>query len=117
MGAATGLLTALTALVFLAAAWVKFTGKPHAMDTRDRLGIAPGPYRLIGVAEVAGAIGALLGLILPGVGIAALGGLLVISVGACAAQVKLGNPPSDAAPAVLALLLSAGALILQTGSL
>ena len=33
------------------AAWVKFTEDPHAMETRDRLGISPGRYRLTLSAE------------------------------------------------------------------
>ena len=46
-------------------------------------------------------------------GIAALAGLVLVAIGACAAQVRLHNPPSEARPAVLALVLSAGALALQ----
>lgn len=105
--------TVLTAMVFLAAAWVKFAEKSHAMDTRDRLGISPGRYRMIGAAEVAGAIGALIGLALPALGIAALAGLVLVSVGACLAQIKLRNPFSDARLAIVALVLSATALALQ----
>ena len=58
----TVVVTALTALLFLGAAWVKFTGEEHAMQTRDRLGFEPAAYRMIGVFEVAGAVGALVGL-------------------------------------------------------
>ncbi len=50
----TVVVTVLTALIFLAAAILKFRKDPHTMQTRDRLGIAPGPYTLIGVCEVAG---------------------------------------------------------------
>ena len=93
MSVATAIVTVLTALLFLAAAWVKFTEEEHAMRTRDRLRIAPARYRLIGVAEVAGAVGALVGLAVRPLGIAALIGLVLVAVGACGAQVKLRNPP------------------------
>lgn len=113
MSAAAGIVTVLTAFLFLAAAWVKFKEEELAMKTRDRLGIAPGAYRLIGVAEVAGAVGALVGLAVPPLGIVALAGLVLVAIGACGAQVKLHNPPSEARTAVLALALSLLALGLQ----
>src|SRR5690242_7576351 len=81
----TIIVTILVAALFLAAAWVKFSGEAHSMRTRDRLGIRPDRYRLIGVAEVAGAVGALAGLALRGLGIAALAGLVVVALAACAA--------------------------------
>lgn len=59
MTAPTMVLTVLTALVFVAAAWVKFAEAEHAMETRDRLALQPAPYALIGGFEVAGAGGAL----------------------------------------------------------
>jgi hypothetical protein len=83
------------------------------MQTRDRLGIRPGPYRLIGVFEVAGSAGALIGLAVRPLGIVALAGLVLVALGACAAQVRLKSPPSEALPAVLAIVLSAAALALQ----
>ena len=112
----TTVVTTLAALIFLAAAYVKFAEEEHAMATRDGLGISPGSYRLIGVFEVAGATGALIGLALRPLGVAALTGLLLIALGACAAQLRLRNPVSDALPAVAALLLAACALILQIGT-
>jgi hypothetical protein len=111
--ALTAVTTILAAAIFLAAAWVKLTGHEHAVRTRDRLGIAPGPYRLIGACEAAGAAGAVAGLWLRPLGIAALAGLTLVAIGACAAQVRLRNPPAEARPAVLALVLSAAALALQ----
>lgn len=109
----TALITTMTAAIFLAAAWVKFAEDEHAMQTRDRLAIQPAAYRLIGVCEVAGAVGALVGLAVRPLGVAALGGLVLVALGACAAQVKLHNPASAARPAILALVLACAALLLQ----
>ena len=113
MSAFTVILTVATALLFLAAARVKFIGERHAMETRDRLGISPARYRFIGVLEVAGAVGAIVGLWVTPLGIAALAGLLLVAIGACGTQIRLHNPASEARPAVVALLLTAGALALQ----
>jgi hypothetical protein len=112
----TVVVTVLVALLFLAAAWVKFSGEEHAMRTRDRLGFSPGAYRLIGACEVAGAVGALAGLAVPGLGIAALAGLVLVAIAACAAQVRMRNPLSEARPAILALVLSVTALALQAAA-
>lgn len=112
----TVVVTALTALLFLGAAWVKFTGEEHAMQTRDRLGFEPAAYRMIGVFEVAGAVGALVGLAVRPLGIAALAGLVLVAIGACAAQVRLHNPLTEARPAILALVLACGALALQVAT-
>jgi len=113
MTALTMVLTVLTALVFVAAAWMKFAEGEQAMETRDRLAIQPAPYALIGGVEVAGAVGALIGLAFRPLGIVALTGLVLLALGACAAHVKLHDPPSAARPAVLALVLAGGALALQ----
>jgi DoxX-like family len=113
MTALTIIVTVATALVFLAAAAVKFAEQEHAMQTRDRLAIRPAPYRLIGVFEVAGAVGAIVGLAVRPLGIAALTGLVLIGLGACAVQVRLRNSPTEARPAVVATLLAVTALALQ----
>lgn len=116
MSALTAVVTALTALLFVAAARVKFIEEEHAMQTRDALGIQPRLYLLIGACEVAGAAGALIGLAVPPLGIAALGGLVMVAIAACATQVKLRHPPAAALPAVLALVLSVAALVLQAST-
>ena len=113
MTALTIVLTLLTAILFVVAAQVKLTEDAHAMQTRDRLAIRPAAYSMIGVLEAAGAFGALIGLTFRPIGIAALTGLVLLAVGACAAHVKLHDPPAAARPAVLALALAAAALVLQ----
>jgi hypothetical protein len=113
MTALTIIFTVLAALIFLAAAWVKFSEQPKAMGTRDALGIPRDRYRLLGVLEVAGAVGALVGLAVRPLGIVALAGLVLVALGACAVGVKLHHPLSEARPAVIALVLSVAALVLQ----
>ena len=113
MIALTAIVTVLTALVFVAAAYVKFAEQQHAMETRDALAIAPSAYRLIGACEIAGAVGALIGLAVRPLGVVSLAGLVLVSLGACAAQVRLHHTASEARPAVIALVLSTAALALQ----
>lgn len=113
MTGVTAVVTVLAALIFVAAARVKFVEEEHAMQTRDALGIRPAAYRLIGACEVGGAAGALIGLAVRPLGIAALAGLVLVAVAACATQVRLRHTPAEARPAVLALVLSIAALTLQ----
>lgn len=56
---------------------------------------------------------ALIGLAVRPLGIVALAGLVLVSIGACATQVRLKNPISEARPAILALVFSVAALVLQ----
>jgi uncharacterized membrane protein YphA (DoxX/SURF4 family) len=109
----TAVMTLLTALVFLAAGWVKFAGEENAMEMRDSLGFSPAAYRAIGACEVAGAVGALAGLAFRPLGIAALSGLVLVSIAAIASHVRLGRPASESRAAVIALVLSTSALVLQ----
>ena len=109
----TLLTTTLTAFVFLAAARVKFAEQEHAMETRDRLAIQPTAYTVIGICEVLGAVGALIGLAARPLGIVSLTGLVLVAVGACVAQVKLHHTAAQARPAVIALVLASAALVLQ----
>jgi uncharacterized membrane protein YphA (DoxX/SURF4 family) len=109
----TILTTTLTAIVFLAAARVKFVEQEHAMETRDSLAIQPTAYTVLGICEVGGAVGALIGLAARPLGIVSLTGLVLVALGACVAQIKLHHTAAQARPAVIALVLSSAALALQ----
>lgn len=109
----TAIITILTAALFLAAGGMKLAGLPMSLESRDHFGIDPGRWRLIGLLEVAGAVGALIGLALRPLGIAALIGLVMTSIGAIATHRRAADPPSDTAPAAVALILSTAALVLQ----
>jgi hypothetical protein len=71
---------------------------------------------MIGALEVAGAGGAVLGLAVRPLGLAATGGLVLVGVGAIATHLRAGDPPSEAAPAGVALLLASAALALQAAT-
>ena len=113
MDTATIVVTGLLATLFLSAAGMKLAGVPQSLEIRDHLGVAPAQWRLIGVLELAGAVGAAVGLAVRGLGVAATGGLVLVSLGAIATHIRAGDPPEAAGPAGLALVLAAGALALQ----
>jgi DoxX-like family len=99
------------ALLFLAAAAGKFTGMTN--ETRDRLGVPAARWRAIGVLELAGVVGVLVGIEVEELGLAAAGGLLLTSLGALATHAKAGDPPNAFVGAAVGLVLSSAVVTLQ----
>ena len=63
-------------------------------------------YQLIGVAELAAAAGALIGLWWHPLGVAAAAGMVLLLTGALLAHRKAGDAVKEAAPALLALAIT-----------
>lgn len=116
MDAAALVVAGLLAALFLSTAAMKLAGVAPSLAMRDHFGIAAPTWRAIGVLELAGASGALLGLAVRELGIAACAGLVLTSLGAIASHVRAGDPPAVAAPAGLALALSVAAVSLQAAT-
>jgi hypothetical protein len=116
MDVITAVVTGLLTAGFLAAGGAKLAGLPPSLEVRDRLGIPASSWRVIGVLEIAGAVGAAVGLAVRPLGLAATGGLVLVGLGAIATHVRAGDPTSEAAPAGIALLLAAAALALQVAT-
>ena len=116
MNTATVVLTGLLAALFLLSAAMKLAGVAQSLEMRDHLAVAVPAWRLIGALELAGAVGALLGLAVRALGVAAISGLVLLSVGAIAAHARAGDRPTAAAPAGFALLLAGAALMLQVAT-
>lgn len=100
---------------FGAAGLAKITRQERMLQVADHLGFTTQQFTLIGVAEAAGAVGVLLGLIvsdLRPLGAFAAVGLVLLGVGAAFFHNKAGDGPQGAAPpfvlAVLALLTAVG---------
>jgi hypothetical protein len=113
MSTATVLVSVALALMFLATAAGKLTGHAASLAIRDHLAIPAVRWQQIGLLEVAGAVGVLIGLALRPLGIAAAAGLVLLSLGAIATHVRASDKPAAALPAVAALALAAAALVLQ----
>lgn len=105
--------TVLEAVLFLTAAVMKLTGHPKSLATRDRLEMSAANWRGIGVLELFGVAGALLGLSYRPLGIAALTGLTLLSFGALGFHLRERDPLSELGPPVLAVVFSITALALQ----
>jgi uncharacterized membrane protein YphA (DoxX/SURF4 family) len=113
MPTATVLVSVVLALMFLATAAGKLTGHAASVAIRDHLAIPAVRWRQIGLLEVAGAVGVLIGLALRPLGIAAAAGLVLLSLGAIATHVRAGDKPAAALPAFVALALAGTVLVLQ----
>ena len=115
MSTVTVLVSLVLGLLFLATAAGKLTGHAASVASRDHLAIRPVRWRQIGLLEVAGAVGVLIGLTLRPLGIAAAAGLVLLSLGAIATHLRAGDKPAAALPAFAALGLAAAAVVLFTG--
>lgn len=102
-------LSIVLALVCVLSAAADFTGQPAVVNTMDRLGVA----RLIPVlvaAKMIAAVGLLVGLGLPQVGLIAAGGLVAYFVLAVGAHLRVKDSLADTAAAVVLGILAAATL-------
>ncbi len=84
----------------------KLLSHPKMLAAASHFGVPWARYRLIGVAEVAAATGALAGLAWAPLGVAAASGMALLLLGALTVHRRAGDSLSEAAPAVVALGVS-----------
>ena len=113
----TTVLAVVLAVVFGVTGIAKLAAVPVMRTAAHHLGFRVGQYRIIGALELAGAIGLLVGLAVPALGVAAAIGLGLLLIGAAAAHVRNHDPASRVAvPLVLvALVAVCGALMAGAG--
>jgi uncharacterized membrane protein YphA (DoxX/SURF4 family) len=80
-------LAVVLAVVFGVAGIAKIAGAPIMRKAAQHLGFSVGHYRVIGALELAGAIGLLVGLVVPPLGVAAAVGLALLLIGVGIAHV------------------------------
>jgi hypothetical protein len=114
MDTAAVIVTLLLAALFTFAASIKLLGVSQSLAIRDRLGVTPLQWRLIGTLELAGVAGVLVGLAWPTIGIAAAIGLALLSIGAIGFHIKASDSVVDMAPAVLGIALAVATAVLHT---
>jgi hypothetical protein len=103
----------LTVVLFAFSATIKLAGLRQSLEIRDHLGIAPDAWRTIGMIELAGAAGVLLGLAAwPPIGILAAAGLVLVGSGATIAHRRVGDAAAPIATAVVAAALALASLAL-----
>jgi uncharacterized membrane protein HdeD (DUF308 family) len=93
----------------LAAAYVlpgsaKLLAHPKMRHAAAHFGIPWSRYRLLGVAELAAAVGVLMGIRWPSLGVAAAIGMVLLLVGALLTHRRAGDRVKEAASALLVLL-------------
>ena len=105
----------LTVSLLLAAACIvpaaaKLLGHAKMRASAARFGIPWTRYRLIGVAELAAAVGVLAGVVRRPLGIAAATGMAMLLVGALVAHRRASDRPKEAIPAFATLGITAAYL-------
>jgi hypothetical protein len=106
--------TALLAALFVFASLIKLLGVQQSLAIRDHLGVKPVQWRVIGLLELAGVAGVLVGLAWPPIGVAAAIGLALLSLGAIVFHGRASDSARDTAPAAIGLGLAVATAILQS---
>jgi hypothetical protein len=109
------IVTALVVLLFTFSSLIKLVGVRQSLAIRDHLGVKPMQWRAIGLLELAGVAGVLLGLAWAPIGVAAAVGLALLSLGAIGFHVRASDGAADTTPAVIGLGLAVATAILQVG--
>ena len=112
---ATIAVSVLLAAAVLGSGAAKLAGAKQSIAIRDRLGVAAGLWRAVGILEVAAAGGLAACLAVPVLGIAAAVGLVLLLIGAIGTHAR-SHDLSNAAPAVGLLLLAIAAAITRLAS-
>lgn len=111
MNVASAVLAGVLALIFFALGTAKILAVQPMRERAAEIGFSTMAYRRIGLLEVAGAVGLLLGSIAPLIGALAGAGLLLLLGGAVVAHLREGDGPRKFAPAVVCGLLIAAYLV------
>jgi uncharacterized membrane protein YphA (DoxX/SURF4 family) len=84
-------LSIAAALVFLLAGGMKVAMRPGVAKNLRRLGVDSGGIRMIGILEIAGAIGLLAGVWMPPLRVAAAAGFVCLLIGALTYHARAGD--------------------------
>lgn len=116
MNVAAVAIPALMALVFAWAGTGMTRGDASARATAARLDIPITRYRVIGMLQLAGAVGLMAGLAWAPLGVAASVGLVVLMLGAATTHVRAHDPVAALAPAMVCLAGAAACLVLAAAN-
>jgi DoxX-like family len=105
--------TALLAALFGFAGLIKVVGLRQSLAIRDHLGVKPVQWRMIGLLELAGVVGVLVGLAWAPIGVAAAVGLALLVLGAIVFHVRASDSVADTIPAVIGLGLAVATVVVQ----
>ncbi|WP_067463968.1 DoxX family protein [Nocardia amamiensis] len=109
----TTVLTVAVGLLFFVTGMVKLVGLRQSLEIRDHLRVSPALWRLTGALEVAGALGALIGIYFRPLGVAALAGLTALMVGAIVARLRVRDTVTAVIADIVVLALVVATLALN----
>lgn len=109
------LIALVLAVALVASASAKLAMVDQVIAPITSIGVPPTSLRYLAALEILGAIGLIIGLVVPAIGIAAAVGIIAYFVGAVVAHLRAGDS-NIAAPAFLAFM-AVGALLLRSYSL
>ena len=113
----TPILAGLLVLAFSAAGFAKLAAVPAMRGRAEHAGFSVSAYRRIGLLEVLGVLGLLVGPFVPVIGALAAAGLLMLLGGAIVTHLRNGDGMREIAPAVVLSLVTMAFLVLVVGSL
>ena len=114
---ATTILAGVLVVAFAAAGAAKLAAVPAMRARAAHVGFSVAAYRRIGLLEILGVLGLLVGALLPMIGALAAAGLLLLLGGAMIAHLRSGDGPRELAPALVLGLATLAFLILMVGGL
>lgn len=112
MSVASIIATVLLALLFLFTSSIKLLHVDKSFQIRDHLGRTPQQWTAIGLLELLGVAGLLVGFAYQPLATAAAAGLGLLGLGALASHIRAKDSAIDSAAAVMAIALSATTLLL-----
>jgi hypothetical protein len=110
-------LAVVVAAVFGVLGLAKILALPRMRVLATKAGFSVAAYRGIGALEVTGAAGAALGPVVPLLGVAAGGGLLLLLAGALAVHMRHRDRVPELAPAIVCVVLVTCYLTVLFGAL
>ncbi|UGT70962.1 DoxX family protein [Nocardia gipuzkoensis] len=116
MNVASVVLALVLAVFFAALGAAKVLAVPSMRERAAHVGYSVTAYRAIGSAEIAGALGLLLGIGWWQFGVAAGIGLVLLLVGAVVVHVRTGDGVREFTPALVSCLLTVAYAVTQFGA-
>ncbi len=113
----TPILAGLLVVAFAAAGSAKLAAVPAMRAKADHVGFSVAAYRRIGLLEVLGVLGLIVGAFVPVIGALAAAGLLMLLGGACVAHLRNGDGLRELTPALVLGLVTVSYLLLVLGEL
>jgi hypothetical protein len=113
----TTILAGLLVVAFTAFGSAKLAAVPAMRAKAEHVGFSVTAYRRIGLLELLGVVGLLIGAFVPVIGAFAGAGLLMLLGGAVVTHVRNGDGIRDIAPAIVLGLVTLSYLLLVVGDL